>query len=276
MVFTKYFRYSLRQYFLNPYFIFWGIIFIYFWILMCAYVFAKGVPGDYMLYVVGSDYGQLLILGLGSASVSAAFTFYYSSFAVRFVTKFTKLNPRRFLIENFLSTILYLCVYSGIIWGLSVATFYSKFGEWYLPKDPLGLIGVTILSAIFLYLFSLMLVYFVILLRAPKLSNFIGYVPLMLSFLAYAAFWVDFGIAVYISPFNLISNLTYYFYTKEKPFTGDIIGNFMKLIQNETPSYADPVLSVVALCIWILICGILSYIFVRKSRGISYEELRIL
>lgn len=273
---TKYFRYLLRQYFLNPYFIFWAIIFIYFWIWMCAWVFSRGVPEEFMLEVVGSDYGQLLIIGLGSASISAAYTFYYSSFAVRFVTKFSRLSPARFVVENFLATVAFLTAYTGLVWLLMVLTFYARYGEWYLPRNPAGLVGVSVLSAVFLYFFAMVLVYLVIFLRVPRLAEFVSYIPLMLSFVAYAAFWLDFGVAAYIIPFNLISNLCYYCYTGEKPFMGDIIGNIGRLIEGKEVSYADPALSVISLIAWTAACAAVAYVLVRKSRGVSYEEIRVL
>lgn len=273
---TKYFKKLLKGYFLNPALVFWGILFILFWEVMAVYVFAKDVAEEYMIYAIASFYGQLLIIGLGSIA-SGLISYYYSaSFSVRYVTKFSKLNPRKFFVEHFSATITYLLAYSIIIWGLLVGLAFVKNNEWYLPENPFGLAFATIIIAIFMYLFTMFMSYIIIFIRKPKYSNFIGFLPLMLSFISYAAFWVDFGGLAYIIPFNLISNATYYYYTDTKPFTGDIIGNMIKIAMHEEPSYADPTLTIFALVLWCLILIALNYILIRKAKGISYEESRLL
>ena len=274
-MFSKYFKALLRSYLLNPHVIFWGVFFILFWEVMAVYVFTEGMAKAYMIYGIASFYGQLLIIGLGSIAATLIQSMYAASFSIRYVTKFSKLHPRKFVLENFLASIIFLMIYSAIIWWLLVLLAYIRFGEWYMPKSPLGIIGVTIAIAIFMYLFTLFMTYIIIFLRAPKMSPFISFLPLMLSFVSYAAFWVDFGWLAYIIPFNIISNTIFYYYTNTKPFTGDIIGNSIKMYTGQEPRYADPILSIIALFVWIIVLAMIIYMLIRKSKGISYEELRI-
>ncbi len=272
---SKYFRSLIRSYLLNPYVIFWGVLFILFWEVMSIYVFTQNVEKAYMLYSIASFYGQLLIIGLGSVAVTLIQSMYIASFSIRYITKYSRLGPKQFMAENFLATIIFLLIYSAIIWVLLVGLACIRFGEWYLPKNVLGITLSTVIIAIFMYVFMMFMTYIIIFLRVPKFASFISFLPLMLSFVSYASWWIDFDELAYIVPFNLISNIIFYYYTDSKPFTGAIIENFIKMSMGQQPSYADPILSMLSLVIWIILLSAINYLLIKKSKGISYEELRI-
>lgn len=272
---SKYFKTLLRSYLLNPYIISWGILFILFWEAMGVYVFSKGIDKEYMLYVIGSYYGQFLILGLGSVAGVLVRSIYSASFSVRYISKFSRLNPRRLFIENSTATIIFLMIYSTIVWGLLVLLAFIRFNEWYMPKNVPGIIGVTIIVAIFMYIFGLFQAYVIIFLRRPQLSSFISFVPLMLSFISHSAFWIDFKWLAYVIPFNIISNITYYYYTDSEPYTGAIVENVKEEAMGGNPSYADPIISLISLIAWTILLVLMNCVLIRESQGVSYEELRL-
>ena len=272
-----YFRTSLLHYLLNPYSWFWGVVFMSFWAAMSAFVFSKGTPEQYLLHHFGSTYGQLLILCVGSVAIGIVNSLYYSSFSVRFITKYSKLSTKRFYVEHFLSTIIALMIFALVLWLLQVSFYFIKFGEVYLPKNPVGTIFAVVISVCFIYAFSMFETYVVICLRRP-LSAIFDALPLMLSFIAYAAFWIDFKIYSLAIPFYLISAIMFYFYTNQKPFTGDIIGNIRYLAQYDSvPKGAelDPILAIASMILWTIALSIASIFLIKKAKGVSIEEIQL-
>ncbi len=277
-IFTRYFKVSLLHYLLNPYLWFWAIFFMSFWAAMGAFVFSRETPPAYVQYHFAAIFGQLLILCIGSIAISIVQSIYYASFSIRFVTKFSRLNSGRFYVEHSLSTILALIVFSLILWMLQLSFYFIKFREIYLPKKPLGTILALVLSACFMYVFSVFITYLTICSRKGMMRSFASYIPLMLSFVAYAGFWIDFQKLCPFLPFYLISAITYYFYMDQKPYTGDIINN---LIFQSHHGYVnkegilEPSLAIISMIAWIIILSILSIFLIKKARGISIEELQL-
>ena len=275
---TRYFKSSLLHYLLNPYLWFWAIIFMAFWAAMGAFVFSKEVPTAFMSYHFASMFGQLLILCVGSVAVAIVQSVYYASFSVRFITKFSRLNSKRFYMENFLSTVLALIIFSLTLWLLQIGFYYIKFHEVYLPKKPIGVVLSLTLAACFMYVFSIFTTYITICIRKPGISTLISYAPLMLGFVAYSAFWIDFKKASLLLPFYLMAAITYYFYMDQKPFTGDITGNMIYQYTyghvNEE-AILEPSLAIISMIAWIAVLSILSIFLIKKAKGISIEELQL-
>jgi len=262
----------------NPYLWFWAIIFMSFWAAMSAYVFSKGIPPEYMSYQFASAFGQLLILCVGSIGIAIVQSLYYSSFSVRFITKFSKLDSKRFYIEHFLSTISALIIFSLVLWLIQLFFYYLKFSEVYLPEKPIGMALALMLSVCFIYVFSVFTAYLTICLRKPAISMLVSYAPLMLGFVAYAAFWVDFKKLSLLLPFYLISALTYYFYVDQKPFTGDIIGNIRYQLEHygqvKEGAILEPSLAIISMIIWIIGLSALCIFLIKRAKGVSIEELQ--
>lgn len=267
---TKYFNFNLKALLTNPYLIFWAIIFMEYWVLMWAYVFGANVPpyeeaiSDY----TSMAYGSLTIISLSAVATGIAETLIHSSKSIKFVTKYTKLSPARFLAENAASSLMVLLIVSAIMFSSVIGVFWHKFGMLVLPKSPLGLAATTLLSAIFLYAFSAFLSLLIVVLKAPKSASFVTFIPLMLSFLSYSSLWIDFKIFAYISPFNCISALFYHYYSGKRPVTG---GFFM----SNGKELMDTALTTVSLTAWIITMLALVIILLRKMRGVSIEEIRL-
>lgn len=267
---TKYLWMNAKSLLLNPYLIFWSIFFIEFWVIMWTYVFGGQIPRtesairDY----TALTFGNMLMLSLSGAAISIAASLLHSSRSVRFVTKFTKLSPSRFLAENLLSSLVVFLVVAVIMFVSVLLAFNAKFGMLLLPKQVFGLSYSIVISVLFMYVLSLFLNLFIVNLKASKSASFITFLPLMLAFISYSALWIDFGNAVYVSPFNLITSLTYFYFSGTVPPTG----NFFMPGQK---TFVDITLAAVSLIAWLVIFVALDLFLLRKMRGVGIEEIRV-
>jgi hypothetical protein len=267
---TRYLEMNAKSLLTNPYIIFWSILFIEFWVFMWAYVFFQEIPSneEVLRIYTATAYGNLLMLSLSGACVTIASTLLYSSKSIRYVTKYTKLSPSRFLLENLLSSLVVLLAISGIMFMSVLLVFLGRFGVFILPLNLAGLLLSIFLGTLFIYVLSLFLNLAVVVLRAPKSSSFISFLPLLLGFSSYMALWIDFGIASYLSPFNCIVSVCYYYFSGKSPPTGNF---FMP--GNKT--LVDINLALLSLVAWTVALVALDIVLLKKMRGVSADEIRI-
>ncbi len=266
---TKYLGMHLRSLITNPYLIFWSVLFIEFWILMWAYVFGGYIQTteEAVRDYTATASGTLVILSLSGAAVTIAGSLLHSSKSVRYVTKYTKLSPSRFLVENLVSSVLALLVISVVMFASVVIVFTVRFGMFPLPLYPLGLVFALVLWSLFLYALAFFLNASLVVLRAGRSATFISFIPLLLGFLPYFALWVDFGNAVYVSPFNCLTSLCYYFFSgKAAPTGGFLMPGARTLV--------DQNIVLLSLVLWLAVLIIADVLLLRKMRGIGVEEIR--
>ncbi|MGB9756346.1 MAG: hypothetical protein ACPLVJ_00995 [Candidatus Bathyarchaeales archaeon] len=267
---TKYFSLSLKALLFNPALIFWAILFVEYWVLMWAYVFGANVPAyeEVVKDYTSMAYGSLTIISLSAVATGIADALIHSSKSIKFVTKYTKLSPSKFLAENLASSLIALLIVSAIMFCSMIGVFWHKFGMLVLPENPLGLLTATFLTAIFLYAFSAFLSLLVVVLRAPKSASFVTFIPLMLSFLSYSSLWIDLKIFAYISPFNCISALFYHYFSGKQPVTGGFFTTSGKELMDIT-------LTACSMIAWTVTMFILVVTLLRNMRGIGIEEIRL-
>jgi hypothetical protein len=266
---TNYLKMNAKSLLTNPYILFWSILFIEFWVLMWAYIFGNYIPQvqEAVRVYTATAYGNLLMLSLSGAAVTIASSLLYSSKSIRFITKYTKLSPSRFLMENLASSIIALLAISAVMFLSVTGVFFARFGFIILPVDVVGLTFSIFISTLFIYALALFLNFSVIILRAPKSASFISFLPLILAFTAYASLWVDFGNITYFSPFNCIVSVCYYFFSGQNPPTG----NF--LVQGEQ-NLVNVGTALGSLIVWSIALMILNIILLRRMRGVGVEEIR--
>jgi len=267
---TKYFNLNLKLLLTNPSLIFWAIIFIEYWVFMWAYVFSAGLPPieEAVKNYVSLAYGSLVVISLSAAATSICYELIYSSKSIKFVTKYTKLSPSRFLAENFASCFIVLLFVSAVLFISLIGLSCYKFGILVLPENALGLVAISLLSAIFLYALSAFLSLLLVVLRAPKSASFLSFIPLIMSFLAYGSLWTDFKILAYVSPFNCIMALCYHFFSGRQPVTG-------AFLMSNGENLMSVSLSAVSLIAWTLALLILVVVLLRKMKGVGIEEIRL-
>jgi len=236
---------------------------------MWAYIFGNYIPQveEAVRIYTATAYGNLLMLSLSGASVTIASSLLYSSKSIRYVTKYTKLSPSRFLLENLASSLIALLAISAVMFISVTGVFFARFGLVIMPVDTIGLSFSIFLSTLFIYALSLFLDFLIVILRAPKSASFISFLPLILAFTAYASLWVDIKNAVYFSPFNCIVSVCYYYFSGQIPPTGNFLIQGEKILVNVG-------LAMASLVAWSLLLMILDVILLKKMRGVGVEEIR--
>lgn len=269
---TKLTKMILKTYLKSPTFIFWTILFIQFWIAMAIYVYYGGdinVPREFKLRYIATVYGYLLIVSLGAAGSGTFDLIHKASFSIRFVTKFGRVNERRFLTEHFVAHLMVFLVLCAAFNVLLIGTAYAKFNDIFYPKKPLELIMDLIISSSILYMFSFNLAYLGVLLKGHAARMIAHYSPLLLGFLAYGSLWIDYKYAFYFIPQLVIAGLLYARYSGDKPYTGNILENAPK-----GTGHADIGLAYLSLVSWIIILFVCGVILLRRTHGARLEEIK--
>ena len=267
---TKYFWMQTKSMLKNPYLIFFSILFVEFWVFMWAFVFGTNIPPfePAIREYLGTAFGALLVLSLSSAASGITMSLLYSSKSIRYVTKYTKLSPSRFFLENLLSSLAVLGVISLIMFLSVVLVFLGKFGMLVLPANGPGLFLSIILGTLFMYTLSLFLNLLIVVLKAPKSATFISFLPMMLGFLPYMSLWIDFGVVAYISPFNSLTSVCYHFFSGNLPPTGNYLMDPRGALMNMP-------LVVLSLLLWVILFVIADIVLLKKMRGVGVDEIRV-
>ena len=282
---TKYLRYKVRSVVLHPAILAWSIGFTLFWVFMWVFVFSKGLL-DYrgepwyaeaVKSNIGLAYGSLGLIALGSVAAGLTDGVHHASVSIRYVTKYTRLGPRRFILEDTLASLLSLSIVALVIIIATILLARVRFGVLATPKKPLQLALDLVLAGLMLYELSMILGYLIVLVGRPRLRGFITMVPLLLSFIAYATIFTDLGNTIaYIFPFNSFLALAVYHSTALEPpgsgFLWWITGYYMG---SQAYSPVDIPLLYASLVLWILVLAALLVIVVRRARGIPVEAARI-
>jgi len=266
---TRYFALNLKSLITNPQILFWSVLFMEFWVFMWAFVFGREVPAEGIREYVSTAYGSLLVLSLAATGVGIAFNNLYASKAIRFVTKFTRLSPSRFFIENLLSSLAVLLIIAGVLFGSILGVFAWKKGVWILPENVPGFVLFSVLGAVLVYLIAVFFVYLVVVLRMPRAAFFISFLPLILGFVAYGSLWIDYGALNYFLPFNSISFLFFSSISGRRPYAPMIPGFAA------APAYFDTNSLLLSLSIYIAALSLLDIYLFRKARGVAVEEIRL-
>ncbi len=266
---TRYLKTLAKSMLTSSEILFWSIFFVEFWVAMGVLVFAKYTPPirEVQVSMASITYGTLNLLSLSSVAVGIVYSTLYASKSVRYVTKFTRLSPSRYLLENTIGSLVVLLVVSAVLLASSIAAFSWRFGFTLLPHSMLGVAASTLLGALLSYLLGLLIGLALVVLRAPKSASFTSYLPLILGFISYVVLWVDFGKATYLIPYNCLVAVCYYFYSGHKPLTGEYIW------QGGAPVSVE--LAAASLIAYILLLAIVNTLLVRRMYGVGVEEIRV-
>lgn len=282
---TKYLKYKVRAVVLHPAILTWSIGFVLFWVVMWVFVFGKGIleykgkpwyaeaVGSY----VGLAYGSLGLIALGSVATGLTDGMQHASVSIRYVTKYTRLGPRRFVLEDTLASLVSLVLVALVIILATVSLAWARYGVLVIPERPLWLALDLILAGLMLYELSLLLGYLVVWVGRPKLRGFITMIPLLLSFISYATLFTDLGNAIaYLFPFNSFLALAVYHSTAlEPPGSGFLWWITSYYIQPGSYEAVDIPLLYASLILWILALAALLVLVVRRARGIPVEAARV-
>ncbi len=275
----SYLKYFLKSKLSNPYLWGWSVGFMMFW-LMLGYLeigsileeFKKyGMPKEAIveagLCYTASWYASLVVISLGSAAIGLCYSIYYSSMSIRYVTKYSKLKASSIFLQSVLGFIVVDLILSLILLGTTIPLYSYGFEAPMIPKKPLMLLIVLIVTGIFYYVLSTTFVYTAIVLRKPRAAPMLSYLPLILSLgLILTAINVSLYYVNVVSPFNAAALLVFHYYTNRKP-------PITALKSHENIVTVDPLLLWISLIFWIIILSLVSIALIKKQRGVGAEEI---
>lgn len=265
------FKMLLKEMFRNPSAWGWGFFFISFWLIMGAYVFSiempTGLPAEAYFSYTGSWFSMSLVYSFSALAVGIVNSSYYSSFSLRYLTKYSALSNKRYYAVSLISTAMFFTVFTMLL-GVETFLIYSfRFGVSLAPKNPVELALASVLSALFIYVISSSIAYLILVLKKPRLVTFASFLPLVISYpLLFLQLYLDIGYAVVLSPFNTVNSLLYHYYSGMDVPKGALTMSNLTSI--------DPLYFWASLISWVILLSILNVILIGKQKGVSVEELR--
>lgn len=266
--------------------LFWGVLFTLFWVLMWIYVFTRiegPLPPPEILEEVlqvnaALAFAYLGALSMGSVAVGLTISVFASSSAVAFATRFTKLTPARYLLEDFLAGVAAVVAYALVCVAMVVAATYSRFRVLALPEKPALVVVYLVLCGVLLYWFSRATTLAMLALGKPRLP-LLQMLPLILAFMNYAVLWVDLGDRVYALPLAPLLSLIVSAASGVEPATGGwLVGgwlwrNLARGVAPEPPNALSAPLALASTAAWTAAFAALSLALARRVRGVALEEL---
>ena len=255
----------------------WSIGFIEFWVLMWIFVFSQiSAETAWKIYVIKTNiamaYSFLGLLSMSSVACGLTYSLLYVSRAARYITKFTRVSPLRFMVEDFLGSLVAILIFALVIFISVIGFSYVKWGIIALPENPIGVIVDLVIAGIAFYWFAYTLALAVIVARRTKAITMTSYIPLIIGFIAYSQLWIDLGNLVYIIPLCSLPALLTYHGTGAYPPTGVY---FAWLTGDKLLPAINLRLAAISVFSWTIIFIVLSLVLLRKSRGIPIEEIRL-
>uniref|UniRef100_A0A7J3Z8T6 Uncharacterized protein n=1 Tax=Ignisphaera aggregans TaxID=334771 RepID=A0A7J3Z8T6_9CREN len=311
MAVLKTYRFYLKSLIKDPYYWFWAVFFMLFWLVMGAFIYGSTMTKDSLrrdlekiippstpmfesiledmwnkstLYYTGSWYSSTALYSLTTIAMGLVHYIYYSTIPIRYLTKYSKASSTRFYTGLTLASLTTSLIATGILVASTIILYSYKFHElnkFILPKNPLGVFTVTVTGGVFMFFFSTTLALLVVAMRKPRLLGMLSFVPLMLSYALGMYGLMAGGGLVHLSPFNIILLLAFHYYT-ESPISLNLRVVDMWRADPEVKEWfskdlaiqlADPAILWIILGFWILITAGISLILLRVQKGVSVEEI---
>jgi hypothetical protein len=295
----------------DPYYWFWAVFFMLFWLFMGAFVYRSSMtknalreelsrsippitPGfekiledvwsKSVVYYTGGWYGGVALYSLTAVSMGLVYYVYCSTIPIRYLTKYSKATPLKFYVGLVLASMTVSLIAAVILITSTIALYSYRFyglNKLVLPSNILGVLAVTATGGVFKFLFSTALALLVVAMRKPKLLSMMSFVPFIISYGLGMYGIMSGGGLVQYSPFNIIMLLAYHYYTGS-PLALDLraidmwkadpeIRNW--LTPGSTIQTTDPLVLWLVLTAWILIFALIALTMLRIQRGVSVEEI---
>lgn len=246
----------------------WGLLFMLFWLFMGAYVFESGpVAAGQSLYIVASFFSLFGLVSYSSIAISFAQVTMYSSQALPYAFRYTRLTPGRYILDFIASFLVMSVIFSSLLLAFSYVIFSLRFGTSVPPADPLLTILISALAGVFLASMDQVLVIFTINHLGLKSMAFVSFIPLLLTYaLGFPFLFVSIPQFInYISPFNGFIALLYSSYSGAAAHS--TLSNVASPVINEY-------LSATSVIAWVIVLTTLSALMVRNIRPRNLEEQR--
>lgn len=247
----------------------WAVLFMGLWLFLGAYVFDSSGIVTKIEWETNTSF-WFSIIGLISGSViavSISYSIYYSSSALAYGFRYTKLKPSGYMFSLLFGTGIVSASVGVIIMAMTFGMFSNKSGFFMIPKMPEVAIGIFFLSGMFFLLLSATLVLFVNNFLGLKNVTLVAFLPEILSFV--------FGLSqvgiqlpstlVYAAPFSDIPRLLYLGWYGSPSYMG---------IVDSTGGYVNSYILLASLLAWISILFVIAMVLLKRIRSSSVEEGR--
>ena len=282
---TLYLYYKLKGLLTDRSILFWGLVFTLFWVLMWIYAFTRiegplpppEVFEEILRVNTALALSYLGALAMGSVAIGLAATAFASSSAVAFATRFTKLTPTKYLVEDFMAGVVAVVAYALACVAMVVAATYARFGVIVLPESPALVVAYLALCGILLYWLSRAVALAMLALGKPRLP-LLQMLPLFLALLNYATLWLDLGDKVYALPLAPLLSLIVSAASGVEPATGGWLAegwlwrSLARGVAPEPPNALSAPLALASTAAWALALAAVSLTLTRKVKGVALEE----
>ncbi len=263
-------KYYFRALMSNKYLWFWGVFFSFMWAVLGAFLFDRSfLTATNAIYVTASWYSTITLISFSSIAVTLMMSLAWSTNALIFSFKFSKLSRARYLLDltmAWVSVSVLLAIF-GILF--TALMFYLASGVNVFPGylSFIRIFSLDILIGIFFMLLSIFLVSVVISYSNAKFVQFISFVPMMLVFAL--TYQMIFGsvpeLMAYISPWNSMPSLLYAAYLNTAP-----VNSFA----SATPLTLNWAILLVSIIFWVLIIFAIDIYLFRKIKSQDVEAMR--
>ncbi|ABM80150.1 conserved membrane protein [Hyperthermus butylicus DSM 5456] len=218
-------------------------------------------------------YASLGFISMGSTATSLASAIPYASAVIRYVTRFTRLNSKLFVVEDLASSITALVATASTIIVSTVLLAWQRYGILVVPENPFGLLAVLVVLGIFYYLLAVMLGFAALAAGYSRFKHALVMLPPLLSFIPYAALFVDVGNSIgYIYPASGLVALAIGYASGETPPASGIL-EWTATWPHTGFKPVDPLLVAVSTATWLALMTAASVVLVRRSKSVSVEEV---
>jgi|SRR5579884_554246 hypothetical protein len=263
------FKYLLKSIIRNRSLWGWGVVFMFFWLLLGVFVFSTSVPKQAVaaLSYASSYYGTITLFSFSTIAISISYTLYYGSSALAYCFRYTKLTPSGYFLSLLGAASVMATIMSAIMLSATYALFSWKFGVNLYPYQPLASLALSAISGAFMMVLAMALVLVVINYAGVKNITFVGFIPLVMSYIfGFGQLYTTIPEYIeYASPFTAISSLLYASY-----------GGFAipKVFINPSAGTLNPSILLLSLIAWLLVLAVLDTQLLRRIRPRAIEEAR--
>ncbi len=218
---AKYYFHSLVT---NKFLWFWGGFFSLMWAALGAFVMDRSFLTPLTAMPITSAwYALIALISFSSVSVTLAMSMAWSTNALIFSFKYTKLLRSRYLLDLLLAWIFVslVLVVIGIVFTASMFYLSSKVNVFPTYLSFLKTFGIAVLVGVFFMLISVMLVLLVISYGNVKIVQFLSFIPMVLVFsLSYLMIYASPPkLLMYLSPWNSGPSLIQAAFANQQPIS---------------------------------------------------------
>lgn len=248
----------------------WGVLFMVFWLVLGAFVFANGSllnSERAALAYTSSYYGEISLFSFSSLAITISYTIYYGSSSLAYGFRYTRLSPSKYFFSLMGASSVMASIMSVMMMIITYMMFSERLGYNLFPSDLPGTIAISALSGAFMMVLAILLVLLVVNYIGLRNIGFVGFVPLVLSYIlgfgqlyANLPTWLE-----YASPFNAIVSLLFTAYDGSPIHT--------QIVNAASGTLSWPVL-LLAIIVWVLILSIADIYLLGRIKPRAIEEAR--